>query len=318
MAGHKIVILDGHTSNPDDFSWEPLNEFGRVEVYPRTPDDEVLARANGADILILNKIRMTREKIESLPDLKYIGLLATGFDNVDLKAACDHGVTVTNMPSYSTPSVAQHAFALLLQHTNRVALHDRSVHEDEWVRSKDFSYFKEPLSELAGKYFGIMGYGQIGQYTAKIARAFGMKLLVHSGHAASLEEGELVSLEELFRRSDVVSLHAALTPENTGIVNKELLNLMKPGALLINTSRGGLINEQDLADALNEGRIRGASLDVLSKEPPSPDNPLLSARNCIITPHISWVTVEARKRLMNTVVNNVKAYLQERPINVVS
>ncbi len=318
MTKQRIVILDGHTSNPDDFSWDPLKEFGDLEVFPRTPDDQVLARAGSAGILILNKVKMTREKIESLPDLKYIGLLATGYDNVDVKAARENGVTVTNIPSYSTPSVAQHAIALLLQHTNRVALHDRSVHEDEWVRSKDFSYFKEPLSELAGKYFGIMGYGQIGQYTAKIALALGMKLLIHSNHASSVEEGELVSLEELFKRSDVVSIHAALTPEKAGIINKELLSLMKPSALLINTSRGGLINEQDLADALNRGILKGASLDVLSKEPPAPDNPLLTARNCIITPHISWVTIEARKRLMNTVINNVKAFMQDRPINVVS
>ena len=318
MAEHRIVILDGHTSNPDDFSWKPLEALGELTVYPRTPDEEVLDRAAGADIIILNKIRMTRDKIEALPDLKYIGLLATGFDNVDVKAAAKHGVTVTNIPSYSTPSVAQHAFALLLQHTNRVGLHDRSVHENEWVRSKDFSYFKEPLSELEGKYFGIMGYGQIGQYTARIARAFGMKLLVHSRHATHLEGGELVSLEDLFQRSDVVSLHAALTADNAGIVNRDLLNLMKPGAILINTSRGGLIHEQDLADALNEGKIRGASLDVLSQEPPSPDNPLLTAKNCIITPHISWVSIEARMRLMDTVINNVKAFLAGNPQNVVS
>lgn len=318
MAEHKIIILDGHTSNPEDVAWKPLEEFGEVVVYPRTPDENVLERARGADILILNKIKMTREKIGSLPDLKYIGLLATGFDNVDVAAAAEHGVIVTNIPSYSTPSVAQHAFALLLQFTNRVALHDRSVHEDEWIRSEDFSYFKEPLTELAGKYFGIMGYGQIGQYTARIARAFGMKLLVHSGHLKELEDGELVSLEELFRRSDVVSLHAALSNKTAGIVNKDLLKLMKQDAILINTSRGGLINEQDLAATLNEGRIRGAALDVLSKEPPPPDNPLLTARNCIITPHISWVSVEARARLMQTVFNNVRAFLQGRPMNVVS
>ncbi len=318
MGKHKIVILDGHTTNPDDFSWEPLESSGEVTVYPRTPDDEVLKRCEGADIVITNKIRMTREKIEALPSLRYIGLLATGFDNVDLEAARENDVVVTNIPAYSTPSVAQHAFALLLQHTNRVALHDRSVHEDEWVRSKDFSYFKKPLSELEGKYFGILGYGQIGKYTARIALAFGMKLLVHSGHATHLEEGELVSLEDLFRRSDVLSLHAALTKDNTGLVNKNLLSLMKPEAILINTSRGGLINEQDLADALNEEKIKGASLDVLSKEPPAPDNPLLTAKNCIITPHISWVSLEARKRLMETAIGNVEAFLAGNPRNVVS
>lgn len=318
MKTHSIVILDGHTSNPDDFSWGPLEESGSFVVYPRTPDDLVVERSKEAHIIILNKIKMDRSKMEALPNLKYIGLLATGYDNVDVAAARELGIMVTNIPSYSTPSVAQHTFALLLQHTNRVAVHDRSVHSEEWVRSKDFSYFKEPLSELWGKNFGILGYGQIGSQAADIARAFGMKVLVHSKHTKSLEFGELVTLEDLFKRSDVVSIHAALTREKVGMVNKQLLGLMKKEALLINTSRGGLINEQDLADALNAETIKGAALDVLSTEPPSPDNPLLKAKNCIITPHISWVTLEARKRLMDTVIQNVKSFLKGEPQNVVS
>lgn len=318
MESLKIIVLDGHTSNPDDLSWDGLSEFGELSVFPRTPDDRVIERAKGARVLIMNKIKMTREKIEALPDLQYIGLLATGFDNVDLEAARANGVIVTNIPSYSTPSVAQHTFALLLQLTNRVALHDRSVHEMDWVRSKDFSYFKEPLTELAGKYMGIVGYGQIGKAVAALALAFGMKVLVCSEHSTAIEGMELVALPELFERSDVISLHTAITPEKKGMINASLIGRMKSSAILVNTSRGGIINEEDLADALNRNAIRGAALDVLSSEPPARDNPLLVAKNCVLTPHISWATLEARTRLMKTVVGNVRAFVEGDPVNVVN
>ncbi len=313
----KIVILDGHTVNPDDLSWEPFEALGKVEVYPRTPPDQLVERAKGAEAVLINKIKLDRAEINLLPELRYIGLCATGFDNVDLDAASEKRITVTNIPSYGTASVAQHAFALILELTNRVGLHNKSVHDHEWERNADFSYFKAPIIELQGKILGILGYGAIGKQVAAIASAFGMEVLVHSAYAKEIETGELASVEELFRRSDFLSIHAALNERTENLVSKALLNEMKPTAYIINTSRGAIINEPDLADHLNEGKIAGAALDVLSKEPPVADNPLLSARNCIITPHCAWISREARQRLLDIAVGNLKGFLEGKPRNVV-
>ncbi|MCA6078609.1 D-2-hydroxyacid dehydrogenase [Fulvivirga sedimenti] len=314
----KIVVLDGHTLNPDDMSWEPLQELGDVTVYPRTGPGDVIKRSENADALIINKIKMTREVIQALPRLSYIGLMATGFDNVNTEAARESGICVTNVPGYSTPSVAQHTFALILQLSNRVALHNQSVHEMEWVRSADFSYYKHPIPELYGKTIGLVGYGAISSSVEKIAHAFGMRILIASEHADKAEFGRIVSLEELFESSDIVSLHTALTPKTAGMVNAELIGRMKPAAWLINTARGGLINEKDLSDALHENRIAAAAVDVLSKEPPDEDNPLLTAPRCIITPHISWASVESRQRLMAALIENLKAFQAGERLNVIN
>ncbi len=313
----KIVILDGHTVNPNDLSWAPFETLGEVTIYERSTPDQVLERAKMADILLINKIKLSHNEFVQLPQLKYIGICATGTDNVDLKAAKQFNITVSNIPAYSTPSAAQHTFALLLEITNRVGLHNKSVAELEWVRSKDFSYFKKPLIELQDKILGIVGYGAIGQAVEKIASAFGMKILIHSKHAQHAKFGQLVAIDTLFEQSDFISLHTALTADTNAMVNSQLLEKMKPSAYLINTSRGSVINEFDLADYLNHDKIAGAALDVLSKEPPNADNPLLSAKNCIITPHVSWISKEARERLMNIAFNNLKSYLEGRPENVV-
>ncbi len=314
----KIVVLDGHTLNPDDLSWSPLQELGDVTIYPRTNPEDVISRSKDADALIINKIKMTREVIGQLPKLSYIGLMATGFDNVDIDAAREAGICVTNVPGYSTPSVAQHTFALILQLSNRVALHNQSVHEMEWVRSADFSYYKHPIPEMYGKTIGLVGYGAISSSVEKIAHAFGMNILIASEHADKAEFGQIVGLEELFENSDIISLHTALTEKSAGMVNAKLISLMKPTAWIINTARGGLINEKDLSDALHDGRIAAAAVDVLSKEPPPADNPLLTAPRCIITPHISWASVESRQRLMQALVENLLAYQSGEKRNVIN
>ncbi len=314
----KIVVLDGHTLNPDDLSWSPLQELGDVTIYPRTNPEDVISRSKDADALIINKIKMTREVIGQLPKLSYIGLMATGFDNVDIDAAREAGICVTNVPGYSTPSVAQHTFALILQLSNRVALHNQSVHEMEWVRSADFSYYKHPIPEMYGKTIGLVGYGAISSSVEKIAHAFGMNILIASEHADKAEFGRIVGLEELFEKSDIISLHTALTEKSAGMVNAKLISLMKPTAWIINTARGGLINEKDLSDALHDGRIAAAAVDVLSKEPPPADNPLLTAPRCIITPHISWASVESRQRLMQALVENLLAYQSGEKRNVIN
>ncbi len=315
---NEIVVLDGHTLNPNDMSWGPMERLGNVKVYPRTAPDEVIERSRDADALILNKIKMTREVIEQLPKLSYIGLMATGFDNIDVKAAREAGITVSNVPGYSTPSVAQHTFALILQLSNRVALHNESVHDMEWVRSADFSYYKHPLTELWNKTIGLVGYGAISKAVERIANSFGMNVLIVSKHADKAEFGRIVPLDELLRKSDIVSLHTALTGESAGMIDAEALKKMKSSAWLINTARGGLINEDDLARALGNGTIAAAAVDVLSKEPPAADNPMLEAPNCIITPHISWASTESRQRLMQDLVDNLKAFQQGSPINVIN
>ncbi|MGC8988950.1 MAG: D-2-hydroxyacid dehydrogenase [Verrucomicrobiia bacterium] len=316
----RIVVLDGYTLNPGDLDWSPLEALGSCIIYPRTPLDQVLARAMGAEIVLTNKTILNRETIMQLPALRYIGVLATGYNVVDVAAAKERGIIVTNVPTYGTASVAQMVFAHLLNLTQHVAAHAESVRAGDWTRSEDFCYWRYPLVELAGLTMGIVGFGRIGRETGKLARAFGMKVIYHDVFAASVpaHEGTSVDLDTLFRESDVVSLHCPLTETNRGLVNAARLDLMKPTAFLINTSRGPLVDERALAEALNSGRIAGAGLDVLCVEPPSPDNPLLTAKNCFITPHIAWATRAARQRLLETAVANVRAFVQGKPENVVT
>jgi glycerate dehydrogenase len=316
----RIVVVDSYTLNPGDLSWAPLEELGGCTFYDRTGPGELLARAHGAEIVITNKVPMCREEIESLPELVYVGVSATGYDMVDLDAARERGIVVTNVPTYGTDSVAQMAFAHLLNLTQRVAYHAQTVREGRWAQSPDFSYWDYPLVELAGLTLGIVGYGRIGRRVAEIARAFCMDVLVNDPEVPdSLPEGvRFADLETLFQTSDVVSLHCPLTPETEGLVDAPRLASMKEGAFLINTSRGPLVDQQALADALNADHLGGAGLDVLATEPPDADNPLLGARNCTITPHIAWATRSARARLLGTTIANVAAWLAGDPQNVVA
>ena len=316
----KIIVLDGYGLNPGDLSWSGMEALGELTVYDRTSPSELLERSADAEVLITNKTLITAEDMSALPQLKYIGVLATGYNVVDIDAAKSHGIVVTNIPAYSTSSVAQMVFAHLLNITQRVGYYADENRQGRWTKSADFCYWDTPLMELDGKKMGIVGFGNIGQATARIAQAFGMEVcVVTSKEQSSLPAGmKKMELDELFTSCDVVSLHCPLTPTTKEMVNANRLNLMKPQAILINTGRGPLINEQDLADALNEGRIAGAGLDVLSVEPSQKDNPLLSAKNCFITPHIAWATKEARIRLMNIAVENLKAYQEGHIINNVA
>jgi len=316
----RIVVLDGYTLNPGDLSWEALARLGRCQLYERTPPDKVLQRARQADIIITNKVVIGRYEIENLPNLKYIGVSATGYNVVDVEAARQRNIPVTNVPGYATESVAQAVFALLLELTNHVGHHARTVREGRWSACEDFCYWDYPLIELRGLTMGIVGLGRIGQAVARIARAFGMRVLgcdVDPAKAA-LEGIEFVDHDTVFAQADIVSLHCPLTAGTEELVNAKRLSQMKKSAFLINTSRGGLVNERDLADVLNSGGIAGAGLDVLSVEPPAADNPLLSAKNCYITPHVAWASRSARIRLMTTVVDNVRAFLDGKPRNVVN
>ncbi len=312
-----LVYVDAHTLNPGDLSWKPILSLGSVTVYPRTPPDELLERVVRADTILTNKVRFDRATLEALPNLRYIGVTATGYDIIDLIAARERGITVTNVRGYSTDFVAQHTVALLLELTQHVGRHSQSVAAGDWVQSPDFSYAKTPLIELAGKTLGIVGYGEIGRRVAVIGRALGMNILVNRANPNPTDGVNYVDLPTLFSQSDVVTLHCPMTSENRGFVNQALLQQMKPTAFLINTARGGLLNEPDVAQALNEDRIAGAGLDVLSTEPPTADNPLLAARNCLITPHIAWASRAARQRLMDQVCANVRAFWAGEPINVV-
>ena len=316
----KIIVLDGYGLNPGDLSWSVMEALGELTVYDRTSPSELLERSADAEVLITNKTLITAEDMSALPQLKYIGVLATGYNVVDIDAAKSHGIVVTNIPAYSTSSVAQMVFAHLLNITQRVGYYADENKQGRWTKSADFCYWDTPLMELDGKKMGIVGFGNIGQATARIAQAFGMEVcVVTSKEQSSLPAGmKKMELDELFTSCDVVSLHCPLTPTTKEMVNANRLKLMKPQAILINTGRGPLINEQDLADALNEGRIAGAGLDVLSVEPSQKDNPLLSAKNCFITPHIAWATKEARIRLMNIAVENLKAYQEGHIINNVA
>ena len=312
----RIVVLDGFALNPGDLSWDAFGELGAFEVFDRTPADQVVSRSQGATALLLNKTPLRADTLGQLPDLRYVGVLATGYDVVDAAVAREKGIAVTNIPTYGTDSVAQFAFALILELCHRVQRHSDDVASGGWGKSPDWSYHISPLIELAGKTLGVIGYGRIGRQTAAIGRAFGMNILAHDPIAPS--GPEMVGLEELLRQSDVVSLHCPLTADNRGLINAERLRLMKPSAVLINTARGPLVVEQDLADALNSGKLGGAGLDVLPAEPPKNGSPLMGAKNCIVTPHIAWATREARARLMQTAVDNLRAFLNGKPQNVVN
>lgn len=317
----KIVILDGYTLNPGDLSWEPLKELGEVTVYERTAPKDVYKRAEGAEVVFTNKVVLDEAVLEKLPSLKYIGVLATGYNVVDVEAAARKGIVVTNIPAYSTSSVAQMAFAHILIIVQRVGYYAQEVSNGKWSRQADFSFWDAPLHELDGKKIGIIGFGNTGRATARIAVGFGLDVYAYTSKSAMelpADVHKCPSMDELFRKCDIVSLHCPLTETTRELVDARKLELMKSSAILINTGRGGLVNEQDLADALNSGKIAAAGLDVLSSEPPRADNPLLKARNCFITPHQAWATKEARVRLMQLAVNNLKAFLEGKPVNVVN
>jgi glycerate dehydrogenase len=315
-----IVVLDGYCLNPGDLSWEGLEALGTLFVHDRTPIEQVLERGRAAELLLTNKTPITEEALNELQATRYIGLLATGYNVVDVAAASRRGIVVTNVPTYGTASVAQMVFAHLLNFTQAVARHGRSVREGRWSDSPDWCYWESPLIELSGLTLGIIGLGRIGRAVARIGLGLGMKVIASDPNAPSpLPEGiEMTDIEHIFRESDAITLHCPLTPETEGIVNEESLGAMKSSAFLINTSRGQLVDEAALARALNTGRIAGAGVDVLSCEPPEPGNPLLSAENCVITPHNSWTTRAARMRLMDCVIENCKAFLEGAPINVVN
>jgi len=306
----EIVVFDGYAVNPGDLNWEGLKEFGNYTIYDRTKPEEVIERAKNADAILTNKVFITDKTIEALPKLKYIGILSTGYNTVDIQAARKRNIVVTNIPAYSTNSVAQMVFAHILNITQRVAHYNKEVREGKWTKSDDFCFVDTPLIELTGLKIGIIGYGNIGQAVTRIAWGFGMKVCTYS-HKSWLQlprDVEQLSLDELYAQSDIITLHCPLDDKNRGMINAQSLKKMKHSAILINTGRGGLINEQDLTDALNNDVITAAGLDVLSTEPPMADNPLLTAKNCYITPHISWATKEARNRLINTVMENLRQF----------
>jgi len=320
-ATTSIVILDGYTINPGDNPWSPVESLGTCTVYDRTPPELTVERAADAEIVLTSKVKLNAAVLNALPKLRYISLLATGYNNIDVAVAGQLGIPVSNVPAYSTESVAQTTFALLLELAVQVGVHDAAVKSGEWSRCPDHSFWKTPITELDGLTLGIVGYGTIGRAVARIGAAFGMRIIAHAPRVPQ-EPGPtpvcFVGLEELFSSADVVSLNCPQTSENAGFVNSRLLGMMNPGAFLINVARGGLVNEADLAQALLSGRIAGAGLDVVAHEPMLPDNPLLSAPNCIFTPHIAWASLAARRRLMNSVAANVASYLSGVPINVVN
>jgi glycerate dehydrogenase len=314
----KIVVLDGYTLNPGDLLWDELKGLGECIVHDRTAPGQLMERARGAKALLTNKVILDRDTIEQLSELAYIGALSTGLNVIDLEAASDRGVVVTNVPAYGTDSVAQFVFALLLEIASGVGKHDTAVHEGKWSQSPDFCFNVVSMTELAGLTMGIIGFGAIGKAVARIAAAFGMKVIVHTRTPVKGDEIAYVDLDTVFTRSDVISLHCPLTPATEHLVNRYRLERMKKTAVLINTSRGPVVEEAALAEALNSGRIAGAAVDVLSVEPPPEGNPLLGARNCVVTPHVAWATLAARKRLMDTVVDNVRAWMNGQPANLVS
>ena len=317
----KIVVLDGFTLNPGDLSWEGLEKLGDLTVYDRISLDEIVNRAYDCEIIFTNKTPLNRETLKKLPKLKYIGVLATGYNVVDVKAAKEMGVIVTNIPTYGTSAVSQFVFALLLEICHHVGEHNKAVKEGAWTDSKDFCFWNYPLIELSGKTMGIIGMGRIGIATSKIALAFGMSILAYNpSKNKSLESDtfKYVELDQLYKESDVVNLHCPLLEKTNGIINKESIKKMKDGVIIINTSRGPLIVEKDLADALNNGKVAGAAVDVMSIEPVQMDNPLMSAKNCLITPHIAWAPKESRERLMNIAVDNLAQFIKKTPTNVIN
>ncbi|MCI5523085.1 MAG: D-2-hydroxyacid dehydrogenase [Spirochaetia bacterium] len=315
----KITILDGHALNPGDLSWKPLEQFGDVFVYPRTEESDVVSRIGDSDIVLLNKINITEEVLSKCPNLKYIGVQATGYNVIDLQACRNHGVTVTNVSSYSTNAVAQHVFAFILAFTNRVSEHSQSVMDDGWTKSLDFCYWNFPITELDGKTLGIYGYGNIGSKVASIAKSFGMNVVTVNKSLRAQNDGiAQVGLEGL-KKCSFISLHCPLTKENAGMFDRQLIQkVISPESILINTARGALVNEEDIAFCLNNGLLAGYAADVVSEEPMKSSNPLLKAKNCIITPHIAWAPKETRQRLLDTVIENLKCFLQGNPQNVVS
>lgn len=317
---NKIVVLDGYTLNPGDLSWDGLRQFGKTTVYDRTPAELVLERIGDAGIILTNKTMLTGEILDRAPDIRYVGVLATGYNVVDMAAAKKKGVTVTNIPAYGTTAVAQMTFALLLEMCHHVWAHSEEVKGGAWTGSADFCFWRYPLIELAGKVMGIIGFGRIGQAVARIALAMGMNVLVHDPHPdRALESKTLKYVQpgKLFAEADIISLHCPLQENTEGMINRKTIAMMKDNVMIINTARGPLINEEDLAAALNSKKVAGAALDVLSREPPGKDNPLLSAKNCIITPHISWAPKETRERLMEIAINNVKQFLSGKTVNAV-
>ena len=319
----KIVVLDGYTENPGDLSWDALAQLGELTVYDRTdPQDEALiaARMAGAELVFTNKTPITRAAIDACPRLRFIGILATGYNVVDCAYAREKGIPVSNVPAYGTASVSQFSIALLLELCHHIGHHDRAVHEGRWERCADWCFWDYPLIELEGKTMGIIGFGRIGQAEGRVARALGMRVLAHDLHPtdAGRELADYVDLDTLYARADVISLHCNLTPENTGMICKASIEKMKDGVLIVNNARGPLVNEADLAAALEAGKVAGAALDVVSTEPIRGDNPLLHAKNCILTPHISWAPIESRQRIMDCSVENARAFLKGTPVNVVN
>jgi len=314
----KIVILDAYTVNPGDLSWHPLEDMADVDIYERTKPEEVVERCKGAEMVLTNKVVFDAEILNQLPHLSYIGVLATGYNVVDLEVASRQSITVTNIPAYSTNSVAQMVWAHILNITNRVGHYSEANRMGKWTESEDFCYFDFSHNELAGKTMGIVGLGNTGMATARIAQAFGLNVIAYTSKEELPDEITKVEIEELFEKSDIVSLHCPLNSETKHLVNKERLALMKPTAILINTSRGPVVNEDDLAEALNKGIISAFGADVLSVEPARADNPLLSAKNCFLTPHIAWATKEARQRLIDICISNVKAFIKGKPQNIVN
>ncbi len=313
----KLTILDGHAVNPGDLTWNMFKEFADITVYERTPDELLVERIGNSDAIFLNKINITEEVLSACPNLKYIGVLATGYNVIDLDAARKHNIIVTNIPAYSTDSVAQHVMAFILHFTNHVAIHNESVHKGDWVKCPDFCYWNESLMDLNGKTLGIFGYGSIGKKVETLAKAFGMKIICCT-RTPKPGMPEQVSFEELLAKSDFLTLHAPLTDKTKHLINKDSLKMMKPTAYLINTARGAFIVEQDLADALNNGTISGYAADVVYEEPMKAGSPLLTAKNCVITPHIAWAPKETRSKLQGIALENLKAWLSGKPQNVVS
>ena len=319
----KIVVLDGYTENPGDLSWDALAQLGELTVYDRTdPQDEalIIARMAGAELVFTNKTPITRAAIDACPRLRFIGILATGYNVVDCAYAREKGIPVSNVPAYGTASVSQFSIALLLELCHHIGHHDRAVHEGRWERCADWCFWDYPLIELEGKTMGIIGFGRIGQAEGRVARALGMRVLAYDIHPTDTgrELAEYVDLDTLYARADVISLHCNLTPENTGMICAASIEKMKDGVLIVNNARGQLVNEADLAAALEAGKVAGAALDVVSTEPIRGDNPLLHAKNCILTPHISWAPIESRRRIMDCSVENARAFLKGTPVNVVN
>jgi len=315
---NQIVVLDGYTENPGDLSWNALEQLGSLTVYDRTAEEDILERIGSANIVLTNKAPLNGATLRRLPSLKYIGVLATGYNVVDIVTAKQLGITVCNIPTYGTDSVAQFAIAMLLEITSHVGHHNEAVHAGRWESSPDWCFWDYPLIELAGKTMGIIGFGRIGQVTGRIAKSLGMHVIAYDANQNPDADCIYVSLDELFAQSDVIALHCPLFPETEGLINKQNIAKMKDGVIILNNSRGPLIVEQDLSDALNSGKVYAAGLDVVSTEPIKGDNPLLKARNCIITPHISWAPIESRQRLMDIAVNNVRQFVAGTPVNIVN